>query len=97
MLKSTLVQAGQAAGRSKNTYLGATYRLLAARRGGKRAATAVGRHILQVAYYILRDGITYRELGANYHDERRKEEVKRAALARLRRLGYDVIVAPVSA
>ncbi len=97
LLKSTLVQAGQAAGRSKNTYLGATYRLLAARRGGKRAAMAVGRHILQVAYYILRDGITYRELGANYHDERRKEEVKRAALARLRRLGYDVTVAPVSA
>lgn len=97
LLKATLVQAGQAAGRSKNTYLGATYRLLAARRGAKRAAMAVGRHILQVAYYILRDGTTYRELGANYHDERRREAVKRAALARLRRLGYDVTVAPVSA
>jgi transposase len=42
LLKATLVQAGQAAGRSKNTYLGATYRLLAARRGAKRAAMAVG-------------------------------------------------------
>jgi hypothetical protein len=31
-------------------------------------------------------------LGANYHDERRKEAVKRAAVARLRRLGFNVIL-----
>lgn len=96
-LKVALVQAGQAAGRSKETYLGATYRLLAARRGGKRAAIAVGRHILQTAYFILRDGTTYRELGANYHDERRKEAVKRSAISRLQRLGYSVSVELVSA
>lgn len=96
ILKATLVQAGQAAGRTKNTYLGATYRLLAVRRGAKRAAIAVGRHILQAAYYILRDGTTYRELGANYHDERRKEAVKRAALSRLQRLGYTVTVEPAA-
>jgi hypothetical protein len=96
-LKVALVQAGQAAGRSKETYLGATYRLLAARRGGKRAAIAVGRHILQTAYFLLRDGTTYRELGANYHDERRKEEVKRSAIARLKRLGFSVSVEPLPA
>ena len=96
-LKVALVQAGQAAGRSKATYLGATYRLLAARRGAKRAAVAIGRHILQTAYYILRDGSTYRELGANYHDERRKEAVKRNAIRRLERLGLSVTVTPLSA
>ncbi len=77
--------------------MGATYRLLAARRGGKRAAVAIGRHILQTAYYILRDGTTYRELGANYHDERRKEAVKRHAIRRLERLGLSVTVPPLSA
>ena len=97
LLKATMVQAGQAAGRSRETYLGATYRRLAARRGSKRAAMAVGRHILQTAYYILREGTTYRELGANYHDERRKEAVKHNAISRLRRLGYSVSVEPVSA
>ena len=97
MLRATLVQAGQAAGRSKGTYLGAVYRRLAARRGGKRAAMAVGRHILQSAYYILRDGVTYRELGANYYDERRKEAVKRSALKRLVRLGYTVTVTAATA
>ena len=96
ILKATMVQAGQAAGRSIGTYLGATYRLLAARRGKKKATVAVGRHILQTAYYILRDGTEYKELGANFHDERRKEAVKRAAIARLRRLGFEVEVKPVA-
>ena len=96
MLKTTMVQAGQAAGRSIGTYLGATYRMLAARRGKKKAAVAVGRHILQTAYYILRDGTEYKELGANFHDERRKEAVKRAAISRLRRLGFEVEVKPVA-
>ena len=95
-IKTTMVQAGQAAGRSRGTYLGATYRMLAARRGKKKAAVAVGRHILQTAYYILRDGTEYKELGANFHDERRKEAVKRAAISRLRRLGFDVEVKPVA-
>ena len=97
MLKATLVQAGQAAGRSLGTYLGAIYRFLAVRRGKKKAVVAVGRHILEIIYYILRDGTTYKELGANYHDERRKEAVTRSAIARLRRLGLDVEVKPVSA
>jgi transposase len=96
LLKVAMVQAGQAAGRTKGTYLSATYRLLAARRGRKKAAVAVGRHILETAYYILRDGVTYRELGANYHDERRKAAVTRAAIARLRRLGLEVEVKPVA-
>jgi len=96
-LKVALVQAGQAAGRSKGTYLGATCRLLAGRQGAKRAAIAIGRHILQTAYYILRDGSTYRELGANYHDERRKEAVKRNAIRRLERLGLRVTVTSASA
>lgn len=89
-LRSALVQSGQAAGRSKGTYLGALFRRIAARRGAKRAAVAVGRHVLQAAYFILRDGVSYRELGANYYDERRKVAVTRSAVRRLERLGYKV-------
>ena len=96
-LRTAMVEAGQAAGRTKGTYLGAVYRRLAVRRGGKRAAMAVGRHILQSAYYMLRDGVPYRELGPNYYDERRREETKRAAIRRLQRLGYTVEVTAASA
>lgn len=92
ILRSTLTQAGQAAGRTKTTYLGATYRRIAARRGKKRAAIAVGRSILEIAYFVLRDGVAYEELGANYYDERKKDAVVRNAVKRLERLGYRVAI-----
>jgi transposase len=96
ILRSTLTQAGQAAGRSKNTYLGATYRRIAARRGKKRAAIAVGRRILEIAYFVLRDGVAYEELGVNYYDERKKDAVVRNAVKRLERLGYRVAIEPAA-
>ena len=91
-LRRKLTEAGQAAGRTKNTYLGAVYRRLAARRGRKKAAIAVGRRILEIAYYVLRDGVAYEELGANFYDEHKKDAVVRNAVKRLERLGYKVTV-----
>ena len=101
ILRSTLTQAGQAAGRSKNTYLGATYRRIAARRGKKKAAIAVGRRIvgrriLEIAYFVLRDGVAYEELGVNHYDERKKDAVVRNAVKRLERLGYRVAIEPAA-
>jgi len=91
-LRRTLTDAGAAAGRTKNSYLGAVYRRIAARRGRKRAAIAIGRRILEIAYYVLRDGVAYEELGANFYDERKKDAVVRNAVKRLERLGYKVTV-----
>ena len=48
-LRAALVTAAQAAGRTKDTALGARYRALVARRGKKRAAVAVGHSILLIA------------------------------------------------
>jgi transposase len=52
-LRSTLIEAARAAGRTKGTYLAAQYHRLAARRGTKRAAVAVGHTILVIAYRLL--------------------------------------------
>jgi transposase len=60
-LRATLVVAAQSAGRSKGTALGARYRALAARRGKKRAAVAVGHSLLLAAYHILSDHQPYDE------------------------------------
>jgi transposase len=49
-LRALLVQAAHAAARRKNTYLAAQYARVAARRGKKRAAIAVGHTILTIAY-----------------------------------------------
>ncbi len=52
-LRALLVVAGQAAGRTTKTALGDRFRSLAARRGRKRAAVAVGHSILTIAYHVL--------------------------------------------
>ena len=50
-LKKTLVQCGRAAANSKDTYLSSLYHRIAARRGAKRAAVAVGHAILVICYH----------------------------------------------
>jgi transposase len=88
-LRSALVQAARAAGRT-NTYLGAQYRRIAARRGANRAAIAVAHSIVVIAYYLLKRGEDYRDLGANYFDDRQHDQVKRRLTHRLEALGYSV-------
>jgi transposase len=95
-LKSILSQAGRAAARSKDTYLGAQYRRIAARRGGKRAALAVGHSILTIAYHMMDRGTSFNELGADYFDRRNPERVKARLVARLEKMGYTVKLEPVS-
>ncbi len=95
-LKSVLVEAAQSASRTK-TYLGAQYRRLAARRGGRRAAIAVGHTILLIAYRLLKDGGTYRDLGVDYFDQRDRERVEKRLVRRLESLGYNVTLVPTPA
>jgi transposase len=89
-LRQALVEAAQAASHAKDCYLATQYRHLAVRRGKKKAIVAVGHSILVIAYYLLRDGTEYRELGGNYYDERQRQAVKRRLVSRLEALGCKV-------
>jgi transposase len=89
-LRSILIEAARAAGRTKGTYLAAQYHRLAARRGTKRAAVAVGHTILVMVYRLLSEGDVYRDLGDRYFDERDRQAVERRLVARLEGLGYTV-------
>lgn len=90
-LRQALVEAAHGASRSKETYLQAQYRRLAARRGQKRAWMAVGHSILVIAYHLLKDpSATYQDLGGNYYDERDRTGVERRLVRRLEQLGYAV-------
>jgi transposase len=95
-LRAALIEAAHAAARSKGTYLAAQYRRLAARRGGKRAAVAVGHSILVSVYHLLRDGESYHDLGGNYFDERDRLAVERRLVRRLEALGHKVILEPAA-
>jgi transposase len=96
-LRTLLVQAAHAAARTKGTYLAAQYRRLAARRGKSRAAVAVGHTILVIAFHLLRDGTTYRDLGSTYFDQLDRQHVERRLVHRLRDLGYRVTLEPLAA
>lgn len=91
-LKSALVEAAWAASKTKNTYLSARYRRLAARRGKKRAALAVGHTILVMAYHIIKEHRTYNELGADYFDKLNEQHLVRRLTSRISALGYEVKV-----
>jgi transposase len=65
-LKSKLVEAGWGAARSKGTYMYSKYRSLVSRKGAKKAVIAIGHKILIAAYYILRDKLSYKDLGYQY-------------------------------
>ena len=70
--------------------MGAQYRRISKRRGPKRAAIAVAHSILIIAYYILRDGVAFQDLGADYFDRMNSTKAKRYHLRRLEELGCDV-------
>ena len=91
-LKVGLVQAAQAAAHTKDTYLSAQFRRLAARRGVKRAIMAVAHSILVIAYNILERNEPYRELGGNYFDTVKPEITSKRLVQRLENLGYKVSI-----
>lgn len=61
-----------------------------ARRGPKKAVIAVAASILSSAYFMLRDQVEYRDLGAEYFNNMQKEKVAARLTQRLRDLGYEV-------
>ena len=82
-LRALLVQAAHAAARTKGTYLAAQYRRLAARRGKKRAAVAVGPHHPGHRLPPAHAGHRLPGSGGNYFDERDRQTVERRLVHRL--------------
>jgi len=91
-LKTTLVMAAWAGVGARGTYVRAQFQRLKTRRGPKKAVVAVAASILTAAYYILRDHVPYKELGADYFDRRDRSSVVRRLSRRIEALGYRVEV-----
>ena len=93
-LRQSLVEIAHVASKTKNTYLAAQYRRIAARRGKKRALIAVGHTILIIVYMILARKQPYQDLGTAHFDQREQQRVERRLVQRLERLGYEVSLQP---
>ncbi len=96
-LRTSLIEAANAAARTKATALGARYRRILPHRGHRKAIVAVGRHILEISHHLLRTNRTYQELGPDYFDRRHAERLQRRCIRQLEQLGLQVTITPASA
>ena len=64
-LAAIMAQCAEAAGRSKNTYLGAQFQRLRGRRGHPKARKAVEHSILVAAYHVLDRHAAYQDLSTS--------------------------------
>ena len=92
LLRSTLVTCAHAATRNKKSYFYAQFMRISAHRGKKRAYVAVAHSMLVAIYHILKDGVVFKELGAEYYNQFNKERKINAYLKKLKALGWETSV-----
>jgi len=96
-LKAVLGTAALSASRSRNTYLAAKYRRIAARRGPMKAMVAVAHSILNAVWHLLADGECYADPGADHFTRLDPIRAKNNAIKKLNSLGFDVTITPATA
>lgn len=89
LLRSTLVVCAHAAVNVKTSYFHAQFQRISAHRGKKRAYVAVAHSILIAIYHILKDGVQFQDLGAEYYNQFNKERKINAYLKKLKALGWE--------
>src|SRR5262249_61143140 len=77
VLRQALVESARGAVFKRDSYLAAQYRRLVKRRGDQKAIVAVAHSILVIAYHVLRDSQSYRELGGDYFDRLNTDRLTR--------------------
>lgn len=90
LLRSTLTVCAHSAVKNKNSYFYAQFMRINAHRGPKRAYVAVAHSMLIAIYHILKDGVVFKDLGAEYYNKFNKERKIQAYLKKLKALGWEV-------
>jgi transposase len=96
-LRQALVESARGAVHKRDSYLAAQYRRLVKRRGDTKAIVAVAHSILVIAYHVLRDGQSYREVGGDYFERLNADRLTRYHTKRLAALGYAVTLTKCAA
>jgi transposase len=96
-LKVALVTAAWAAVRVKDSYLQAQFHRLRSRRGAKKAILAVAASMLTAAYHMLKNGVEYKDLGAEHFTRRDRSKMIQRLVRRINDLGCQVQLTPQAA
>lgn len=89
LLRSTLIVCAHSAAKVKGSYFHAQFQRVSAHRGSKRAYVAVAHSMLIAIYHILKDGVEFKDLGADYYNQFNKERKINAYLKKLKALGWE--------
>jgi len=89
-LRRALCQSAWAVSHTKDNYLAALFYRLAGRQGLRKATIAVAHQLLRIAYHIIRDGGSYRDLGSRYFDRLHPERTSKRLVRRRENLGLKV-------
>ena len=92
LLRTTLTQAAQSASTCKGSFFSAQYSKIAIRRGKNRAKIAVAHSMLIAIWHILRDGVEFRDLGADYYNQFNREKKANSLMKKLLDLGFSVVI-----
>ena len=88
-LRRTLILCAHSAAKNVGSYFHAQFMRISARRGKKRAYVAVAHSILIAIYYVLKENVPFKDLGANYYNQFNKERKINACLKKLKELGWE--------
>jgi len=89
-LKEIMIEISWAAVKKKGSYYKSKYYKLKARRGSKRAITAVAHMILKGIYFIIKDGASYQELGEDYLNKKTKAVKLHFLKLQAKSLGFEL-------
>lgn len=89
LLRTTLVVCAHSAVKVKGSYFHAQFQRISAHRGKKRAYVAVAHSLLIAIYHVLKDGVEFKDLGAEYYNQFNKERKIKAYLKKLKALGWE--------
>ena len=91
-LKTIMIEVAWAAVKVKGSYYREKYYRLKARRGSRRAIVAIAHRLLKAIFHIIRDGVSFRDLGQQFLDRRKRgaSKVKRLK-EQAQALGYNLV------
>ena len=90
LLRTTLIVCAHSAAKVKNSYFRAQFQRISAHRGSKKAYVAVAHSMLIAIYHILKDGVAFQDLGADYYNQFNKERKINVYLKKLKALGWEM-------
>ncbi len=89
-LRTALIEAANAASKTKGTYLSERYRQLLRRRGHRKALVAIAHEILVACWHILSTNQSYIDPGPTAARKNSEAAIRNRAVRQLRSLGYIV-------